>query len=203
MPSVLSSTEDFYFEYFGDNKTQPMIQYGGRVGIGIKSHWQVFLGFSFHKRKMSTDCLFIPRPGIDIINGTVPLTHASICTHTARRDYSIIEVPVLVAYKLNPVNDFTPYFLIGFSPFKKVKYDEVRQELSTGETVKTKRSYSSKSDIGYLIYSNLAFGVKYNLLGNLGLTCEATYRVDDKTFKDNTFGLAFGVQYEIGKTKRK
>ncbi|MBI1226320.1 MAG: outer membrane beta-barrel protein [Bacteroidetes bacterium] len=201
MPSILTSTEDFYFEYFGDNKTQPMIQYGGRVGIGIKSHWQVLLGFSFHKRKMSTDCLFIPRPGIDIINGTIPITGSSKCTHTVKRDYSIVEMPLLISYKLKSTNGFTPYFQIGFSPWKKIKTNQVKQQIDTGEVTKEKRSYSSGRI--YFMYSNLSIGTSYSISKKMSLMCEATYRVDDKTFKDNTFGLAIGLGYEIGKAKRR
>lgn len=75
------------------------------------------------------------------------------------------------------------------------------REIAIGDIANLKRSYSSELD--YLIYSNLAVGTNYSFSKKMSFICEAAYRVDDKTFKDNTFGLAVGLGYEIGKTKRR
>jgi hypothetical protein len=116
-----------------------------------------------------------------------------MCTHTAHRDYSILEIPLLLGFKFKARKKAVPYILAGFSPWKKVEYTETRQDIGTNEVSIYRRSYSN--EFGYLFYASLSAGVLFKVAPSFNLSGEVVYRVDDKTLKDHTIGLSLGIQY--------
>ena len=198
LPATFISSELFYREYFGKDKEQFNFYGMGSIGVEINEKWVLISGVGFQKRQMETDCLFVPSGPISIIpvSSYMPKTSIGICTHLAKGRYSIIDIPLRIGYKFGIAKKIRPYCMVGFSPFKWIRYSETRTNIDTGEVQVFDRQ--SKSERYYLFFGNVSIGSEFKLSPNFNLLCAFTYKVDDKSYKDKTIGLSIGANYLWG-----